>query len=344
MPPAPPRHPDLAALTGPVDAATDDDALRAALTHAAGSLVRSPRSSAAAELWSAVLRHGVAAGTRLVAGASPPHWVWLTSGSAARGEAVPGSDVETLVVLDDDVSDADKADALGRAAEVHALLERCGIAGDANGVLASRARFCRRARSWLEGVDHWAAAPHRDRGVVMTGVLADAAALPGQAGAPELITHVRDAAQEHYSLRQAMLQDATAVRATVPSRLRTLTRHHDTVDIKPAVLDPIVKIARWGALSVGSRALATRDRLDDAQAAQLFGADDATSLRDCHAWLLEFRWRTRAAAWRADRRPGDVVVLGELAPQDRAMLRSIGREVAGIGRTLDYLASTSAFR
>ena len=41
---------------------------------------------------------------------------------------------------------------------------------------------------------------------------------------------------------------------------------------------------------------------------------------------------------------GDQVVLSELPPQERAMLRSVAREVAGISRKLTYLASTSAFR
>ena len=78
-------------------------------------------------------------------------WTWYLSGSVARGEAAPGSDVETMAVLHDDVDDATKTALLARAAEVHAVLDHCGIRGDTNGVLASRPRFCRRMRSWAEG-------------------------------------------------------------------------------------------------------------------------------------------------------------------------------------------------
>lgn len=141
-----------------------------------------------------------------------------------------------------------------------------------------------------------------------------------------------------------MLQDATAVRASIPSRLKTLTRTADTVDIKLAALDPVVKIARWAGLSAGSDALSTPARFDDAKAAEVLDADDATSLRDCFGWLLRFRWRMRASAFLAGRPVGDVVALSEMSPQERAMLRSVAREVSGIGRKLTYLASTSAFR
>jgi CBS domain-containing protein len=105
-----------------------------------------------------------------------------------------------------------------------------------------------------------------------------------------------------------------------------------------------VKIARWAALSAGSDALSTVGRLDDAAAAKVLDADDVSSLRDCFGWLLRFRWRTRAGAFLEGRRVSDVVSLSETPPQERAMLRSVAREVSGIRRKLTYLASTSTFR
>jgi CBS domain-containing protein len=52
----------------------------------------------------------------------------------------------------------------------------------------------------------------------------------------------------------------------------------------------------------------------------------------------------RAGAFLGGRGVSDTVSLSELAPQERAVLRSVAREVAGISRKLNYLASTSAFR
>lgn len=153
----PPAH-DLALSVAALDGCADEAGLRAEITRAATSLTRRPEQSQA---WSEVLRQAVAAGVRLV---EPADWMWFVSGSVARGEAVPGSDVETMVILGDGISDTAKTDLLARAAQVHALLERCGVFGDANGVLASRARFCRRQRSWVDGIERWASEPERDRG------------------------------------------------------------------------------------------------------------------------------------------------------------------------------------
>lgn len=333
---------DLAESVAALDAATDEDGLRAGMEQAAATVTGESRAHAPAlaAAWSTVLRHGVAAGLRL---AGPADWTWFVSGSVGRGEAVPGSDVETMIVLDDGVDDDGKAALLTRAAQVHDVLERCGIPGDANGVLAGRARFCRRQRSWIEGIERWAAEPQQDRGVVMTGLMADARGLPGPCAADFLRTHAVSAAARHYPVRQAMVQDATAVRATVPSRLRLFVSGSDTADVKRAVLDPVVKIARWAALSAGSDALSTPERLAAGEAGGMLDADDAATLRDCHLWMIRFRWCAHVSAFVAGRAPGDVVAMGELSPQDRAALRSVAREVSGVMRKLSYLSSISAF-
>ena len=337
----------IAATIGDLDAASDEAVLRAgmdAALAAVGAELRAHTPAAAlAGAWSEVLRHGVAAAVRLAGAAD---WTWFVSGSVARGEAAPGSDVETMVALGDSVDDDAKTALLARAADVHALLERCGILGDANGVLASRPRFCRRVSSWSEGIQRWTADPREDRGVVMTGLMVDSTVVWPVGGLPEdvLRTQTVAAARRSYPMRQAMLQDATAVRASIPSRLRVFATHSDTVDLKLAAVDPVVKIARWAAVSAGSDALSTYGRLDDAAAARVLDSDDVSSLRDCLGWLVRFRWRMRAAAFLDGRRVSDMVKLSELAPQERAVLRSVAREVAGISRKLDYLASTSAFR
>ncbi|MCG7594600.1 putative nucleotidyltransferase substrate binding domain-containing protein [Mycobacterium sp. PSTR-4-N] len=326
---------DLAQTVAALDMCADEAALRAEITRAMAGLTRRPEASQA---WSAVLRRAVAAAVRVV---EPADWTWFVSGSVARGEAVPGSDVETMVMLGEGVGDPEKADLLARAAQVHALLERSGIGGDANGVLASRSRFCRRRSSWDEGIERWATEPERDRGVVMTGLVADASALAGAEDAMRVGGAA--AAGRHYAVRQAMLQDATAVRASVPSRLRVFVSAGDAVDVKRAVLDPVVKIARWASLSVGSTELTTRQRLADGAAGGVLDSDDAETLRECQQWLMRFRWQARVADLRTGRTVGDVVALRELSPQDRAALRSVAREVSGVMRKLGYLASVSAF-
>ncbi|MGY4652384.1 putative nucleotidyltransferase substrate binding domain-containing protein [Mycobacterium sp. URHB0021] len=338
----------IAATIGAIDTAIDEEQLSAALLRAreavAAELAAHIPTLTVAAAWSEVMQRSVATAARLIAGAQRPGWTWFVSGSVARGEASPGSDVETLVAVDDGVDDDGKTTLLASAAEVHALLERCELRPDTNGVLASRGRFCRRRANWAERIERWCDEPAEDRGVVMTGVLADATGVHGLThGEDELRTLTVGAARHHPAARRAMLQDATAVRAAIPSRLRLLATQDDRVDLKLAAVDPIVKIARWAALSAGSTALSTPDRLSDAGTAQVLDIDDASTLRDCFLSLTRIRWRTRAGAWMTGEPISERVSLSALAPAERAAIRTVAREVGGIRRKLAYLASTSSF-
>jgi CBS domain-containing protein len=126
----PPSGRGIAVTIGDIDAASDESVLRAGIDRAHEAIrvelaAHTPALTLAAA-WSEVLRHSVAAGARLVVGAGETRWTWFVSGSVARGEAAPGSDVETMIALDNTMVDAEKAELMARAAEVHALLERCG--------------------------------------------------------------------------------------------------------------------------------------------------------------------------------------------------------------------------
>lgn len=337
----------IAATIADIDAASEEAGLVAGIEQARLAVIAELRAHTPtltlAAAWSEVLRHSVASATRLVAGDASLGWTWVVSGSVGRGEAIPGSDVETLMVVDDEVDDAGKTDLMARAADVHAVMERCGLLPDPNGVLASRGRFCRRRASWAESAERWCATPAEDRGVVMAGLLVDSAdVLDPTGGGVELRSQTIEAALQHPAVLRAMLQDATSSRAGIPSRLRVFASQSDTVDLKAAAVDPIVKIARWGALSAGSQATATLDRLIDAAGAKILDIDDASTLKDCYLSLSRIRWRTRAGSWIDTGRVSEDVSLSELAPQERAALRTVGHEVSGIRRKLNFLASTSS--
>jgi CBS domain-containing protein len=336
----------IAATIADIDAASDEPQLRAGVLRAreavAAELAAHTPTLTLAAAWSEVMRQSVATAARVIAAGKPLAWTWFVSGSVARGEAIPGSDVETLIALDDGVDNAGKSDVLALAADVHALLERCELRPDTNGVLASRGRFCRTRANWAQSIERWSAEPAEDRGVVMTGLLADTTGVLDRDD--ELRLGTVDAARQHPQARHAMLQDATSVRASIPSRLRVFATHDDAVDLKVAAFDPIVKIARWGALSARSTAISTLHRLNDAAIAKVLDADDASILRDCYVSLSRIRWRMRAGAWIKGEPVTERVSLSALAPADRAALRTVAREVNGIRRKLTYLASTSSFR
>ncbi|OLP04005.1 hypothetical protein BVU76_02905 [Mycolicibacterium porcinum] len=321
-------------------AATESDLVAAAASaHDAVKQVIDTRAGAAsvAEAWSTIARAALSTAARLVA----PGMDWYASGSVGRGDALPGSDLETLVVRRSAVT---AESALAQAAHVHDLLACCGFRADDNGAIASRARFNRTAQDWAIGIGRWATDPAADRGVVMIGLLTDAVPVePILGGDTDLRDQVGIAARAQPTSLAAMLQDATFARAFIPSRLRVLTSGDGGVDIKLAAVDPVVRIARWAALSCGSDALPTAERIAAAAGTRYLDADDARVLAKCHAIGSSIRWRVRAARWNSDVDVDERVELSELPPQDRTALRSIGRELTGVRRKLDYLASTSTF-
>lgn len=334
----PPRG-GIVATIAEIDAAPDEATLQAMLGRARAAVAaewdrRATPTPALAAAWSEAMRTTVATVARLVGRAEAPAWTWFVSGAVGRGEAVPGSRLETLVSLSDDVDDAGKARALVLAADVHAVLERCGLPLDGHGVLASRSRFCRRDVSWEDGIERWAADPAADRGVVMIGLLADAWSVTEAARGERLRPMVIAAARRHAAARTAMLRDAASVRAGIPSRLRILATQDDRVDLEAAVIDPIVKIARWGALSAGSHALSTTDRLNHAAAGSVIDTEDASTLCDCYGALSRIRWSRRTAPWLAGGPVDDTVSMSGLAPQERATIRTVAREVGAVRRKL----------
>lgn len=334
----PPRG-GIVATIAEIDAAPDEATLQAVLGRARAAVAaewdrRATPTPALAAAWSEAMRTTVATVARLVGRAEAPAWTWFVSGAVGRGEAVPGSRLETLVSLSDDVDDAGKARALVLAADVHAVLERCGLPLDGHGVLASRSRFCRRDVSWEDGIERWAADPAADRGVVMIGLLADAWSVTEAARGERLRPLVIAAARRHAAARTAMLRDAASVRAGIPSRLRILATQDDRADLEAAVIDPIVKIARWGALSAGSHALSTTDRLNHAAAGSVIDTDDASTLCDCYGALSRIRWSRRTAPWLAGGPVDDTVSMSGLAPQERATIRTVAREVGAVRRKL----------
>ena len=334
----PPRG-GIVATIAEIDAAPDEATLQAVLGRARAAVAaewdrRATPTPALAAAWSEAMRTTVATVARLVGRAEAPAWTWFVSGAVGRGEAVPGSRLETLVSLSDDVDDAGKARALVLAADVHAVLERCGLPLDGHGVLASRSRFCRRDVSWEDGIERWAADPAADRGVVMIGLLADAWSVTEAARGERLRPLVIAAARRHAAARTAMLRDAASVRAGIPSRLRILATQDDRVDLEAALIDPIVKIARWGALSAGSHALSTTDRLNHAAAGSVIGTEDASTLCDCYGALSRIRWSRRTAPWLAGGPVDDTVSMSGLAPQERATIRTVAREVGAVRRKL----------
>lgn len=295
-----------------------------------------------ARAWSDGLRRELAA--RL--GPAVAHAVWVT-GSVGRGEAVPGSDLESLAVVCDPGDPGDPGDPDDRAvrrAVASTDLSRAPWFAETSPASAADPRLIRTRAGWSTAADGWAAAPARDLGVVHLGLLADTRPLTDGHGDPELLPRLAArSVRTHPGILTDILADTLSTRASVPSRLTRTLRSDPVVDLKASVLTPVVKLARWAALRVGVTSTSTDGRLELAADPRVLPADRWDSLRVAARVTARLRWEVRLRSG-SDGPGTDRVPLSVLTTAERAGLRSAAREIAGAQRTLDYLRSSGGLR
>jgi len=101
---------------------------------------------------------------------------------------------------------------------------------------------------------------------------------------------------------------------------------------------PVVHLARWAALSVGSATLPTTERLRVASGSAMLPARRATNLIEAFDVLQRLRLRYQLLQIQAGERPTDQLRLDRLSPIDRSMVNQAVREVAAAQRRMDNIS------
>ncbi|MFE3291282.1 putative nucleotidyltransferase substrate binding domain-containing protein [Rhodococcus sp. NPDC059234] len=325
--------------------ATDPDEMTAAAARVPELIVGLWRARVAALDVSAILSvlmdAAVAGAARMVRDDSLCAAAWLTLGSVARREAMPGSDVDSAMVWPDTADGPDvRQAALTCAGRVHGLLDECGFRADQKGALASRPRFARPESGWLTALDGWLADPYTDQGVVMISLLADSRIATGPADL-DLAAAAADRLRASPDASRLLLREAVEDKARMHSLREILTRRTDTVDLKAQGVMPIVNIARWAGLAAESVEAATPARLRAAASAGLLPEDDARVLAESFDVLAQIRLRHQCEQLERGDQPTDVVTLHDLTPLCRSLLANAIREIAGVQRKLAYTGPPS---
>ena len=112
----------------------------------------------------------------------------------------------------------------------------------------------------------------------------------------------------------------------------------ETFDIKSHALLPVVNVACWAALSVGSAVLPTTERLRAASGSAMLSAEAASTLIEVFDVLQRLRLRYQLGQYRAGERPTDVVTLDRLSAIDRSVIAQAVREIAGVQRRMDNVS------
>jgi len=257
---------------------------------------------------------------------------WLSLGSNARREPVLSSDVDSAVSLADSVSDDEVAGYRAAFGRLDDVLRDAGMRIDTNGALASMPLFTRTHTQWRTAAVGRIDDPLENKGMIFTSLMLDARAIWGASGpgaAGEMLSDLRS----HPRTLSLLLQESLATKARMRSIRDVLTRN-DTFDIKHHALTPVVNIARWAALSVGSSALDTRSRLVAASGSEMLSDDQAGTLIEVFDVLQRVRLTYQVAQFDQGEQVTDELSMRRLSPLDRSLVAQAVREIAGAQRRL----------
>jgi CBS domain-containing protein len=264
-------------------------------------------------------------------------FTWLSLGSNGRREAVLSSDLDSAAAFDDRV-DADEITTYRAAfAELDAVLSRAGVSGDDHGATASRAMFARTNGQWRTAARKWLDKPAQNQGAIMTSLLVDGRPVHGDPGLPA-VTRVFGDLRRHPQTMRLLLQESLSHRAKLRSVRDVLARRPETFDIKTFALLPIVNIARWAALSVGSAVLPTTDRLQAASGSAILPTAQADTLVEVFEVLQRLRLTTQLEQHERGEAPTDVLAMARLSPLDRSVIAQAVREISAVQRRMDNVS------
>jgi len=220
---------------------------------------------------------------------------------------------------------------------VYQVLTRAGLSADSHGATAQHALFSRTNADWRAAGRQWLAAPVEHNGAMMTSLLVDGRPIHGDPGLPA-VSRVFSDLREHPGTMRLLLRESLAHRA----RPRTLWRipggRPETFDVKTQALLPVVNLARWAALSVGSAVLPTTERLRAASGSVMLPDDRADTVIEAFEVLQRLRLRYQLRQYQAGERPSDLMTLDRVSPIDRSVVAQAVREIAAAQRRMDNVS------
>lgn len=264
-------------------------------------------------------------------GLPPRPFAWVVTGSVARGETLPASDVDTLLAWDgpDDEPET-KRWMRAFASDVLATLSTCGVMPDDNGMRADDARFSRSIDAWRSSIRDWAQDPMSDQADIYLAALLDARPSWGHATWAPVREQV-DAAFARPRARTMLHRAATGIHPPT-GFVRDLViegsgEHAGTLDLKGGGAGPIVAAARYVSVLVPGTHVGTLGRLRAAATRSIIGPREADDLSDAFDVVQSQRLRHQAARIERGIDPDDRLRPDELSTLERRHLRDAFRLV-----------------
>ncbi len=270
----------------------------------------------------------------------PGAFSWLSLGSNGRREAVLSSDLDAAVAFDDAVGPEQIDRYRSMMGEIVAELTRSGLTSDSHGATPAHRLFARTNEQWRAAGRQWLADPAQNKGAVLISLLVDGRSIHGDPGTTSVAQVFQELRTSPSALR-ILLQQSLAQRARLRSVRTLLGRRQEPFDVKQHALAPIVNLARWAALSSGSSALSTIDRLRTTAGSAILPREEATTLIEIFEVLQRLRLRYQFAQLDAGEKPSDAVRIERLSPIDRSVISQAVREITAVQRRAANLAAAA---
>jgi CBS domain-containing protein len=275
-------------------------------------------------------------------GPSPAPWAWLSLGSEARREQTLATDQDNALAYE--VADAEVEPYFATLAErVNVGLATCGYAECRAGVMARNPGWRLSRDEWLELFDGWLHTPsRRDVHIAMIGL--DFRSVAGPLAIDDDLDALLETAPRHPYFLERLTRAALELRPPT-GFLREFVversgEHVGALDIKSGGVGPIVNLARLHALSAGSTAKSTVDRLRTAAALGTLSDETAQELEEAFVDICRVRLEHQAACVARSEEPDNHIDPRELPPLVRHELKGAFRAVARAQRAIDTRAAT----
>jgi CBS domain-containing protein len=273
------------------------------------------------------------------AGAPPAPFTWFVSGSLARREAVPSSDVDSAAAWQDTgVPDAEAGAYVTRVA--HAVedgLRACGLRPDAHGASAANPLFARSVAAWQAAARRMAQDPTQQKALVFVSLLTDSRPVWDSGGSVVPVANALWDARgqlDQSDLRRLLAQFALSFRPPT-GFLRDFVVEHSgerrgQLDLKHGGITPIVDLARWAGMGAGVASASTLERLRAAAAGGTLDATEASTLAEAWEFIFALRLDHQVEQLRRGETPDDFIDPKTLNPLARSYLREAFRAVASV--------------
>ncbi len=223
-------------------------------------------------------------------------WAFCVLGSAGRRESGVGSDLDSVMVH---AADSDPPTCRTAASAV-AALHAAGFPPCPGGFEADT--WCLPLAGLRSQVQGWLTAPSPE-GLLRSEVMTDLRPVAGGLDVSSLVALLRGRGGQRDQVLWHLAAVATSIHPPLglfAGRLGTVRTDHGRLDVKRAVLAPVVMLARFHAAAVGADELGTPERLTAAAEGGSLSPDLALELQDAFGLALGLRQRVELDALAAD--------------------------------------------